>query len=155
MRHRNMNVFSIMIYPSECFFGVDAHVSLDRNPIPGYNTLILWLIPGDLFNACPRRQFHTLAFKHSRAALSNSYPNACVKCWDAVCTNFMMVFVMTRPRRAPTTYRTGGGYTNNLVIPIYLCYHVTKLTPAGEGLKFAGYLSDKTATFMALNNLEV
>ena len=31
------------------------------------------MIPGDLLSACPNRQFHTLP---SRAALSNSYPNA-------------------------------------------------------------------------------
>ena len=35
-------------------------VALDRNPGPGYYTLLLRLIPGDLLHACPHRQFHTL-----------------------------------------------------------------------------------------------
>ena len=35
------------------------------------------MIPGDLLSTCPHRQFHTLpGFLHSRAALSDSYPNA-------------------------------------------------------------------------------
>ena len=34
------------------------------------------MITGDLLNACPLRQFHTLpGLLDSRAALSNSYPN--------------------------------------------------------------------------------
>ena len=50
---------------------------LDRNPGPGYDTLLLRLIPGDLLSACPHRQLHTLpALLDSRAALSNTYPNA-------------------------------------------------------------------------------
>ena len=48
-----------------------------RNPGPGYDTLLLRLIPGDLLSAFPHRQFHTLpGLLDSRAALSNSYPNA-------------------------------------------------------------------------------
>ena len=51
--------------------------ALDINPGPGYDTLLLRLIPGDLLSACPHRQFHTLpGLLDSRAALSNSYPNA-------------------------------------------------------------------------------
>ena len=42
----------------ECFFGSESHVAPDRNPGPGYDTLLLRLIPG------------------YRAALPNSYPNA-------------------------------------------------------------------------------
>ena len=35
------------------------------------------MIPGDLLSACPHRQFHTLpGLLDSRAALSDSYPNA-------------------------------------------------------------------------------
>ena len=37
-----------------------GHAALDRNPGPGYNGLLLRLIPGDLFSACTHRQFHTL-----------------------------------------------------------------------------------------------
>ena len=44
----------------------------------------------------------------SRAALSNSHPNACVPSREAVCTNFMMVFAMIWPGREPTTYRMRG-----------------------------------------------
>ena len=45
---------------NERFFGIKGHVALDRNPGPGYNTLLLQLIPGDLLSVCPHRQFHTL-----------------------------------------------------------------------------------------------
>ena len=61
------------------FFGSTGHVALDRNPGPGYNTLLLRMVPGDLLSACPHRQFHTLpGLLDSLAALSNSYPNPCV-----------------------------------------------------------------------------
>ena len=65
-----------MITPLECFFG-KGHVALDRNPGPRYDTLLLRMIPGDILSACPHRQFHTLpGLLDSRAALSDSYPNA-------------------------------------------------------------------------------
>ena len=67
------------------FFSIKGHEALDRNP--GYNTLLLWLIPGDLFSACPHRQFNTLlGLLDSQVALPNSYPNACVPSREAVCT---------------------------------------------------------------------
>ena len=87
----------MMINPLECFFSINGHVALDRNPGPAYNTLILRLIPRDLLNACLYRQFHTIPGSlDSQVALSISYPNACVPSKGAVCTIFM-VFVMTRP----------------------------------------------------------
>ena len=58
-------------------FGTEGHVALDRNPGPGYDTLLLRLIPGDLLSAFPHRQFQTLpSLLESRAAMPNSYPNA-------------------------------------------------------------------------------
>ena len=51
----------VLINPLECFFGIDGHVAVDRNPGLGYNILLLRLIPGDLLSACPNRQFHTLS----------------------------------------------------------------------------------------------
>ena len=58
-------------------FGSEGHVARDRNPGPGYDTLLLRLIPGDLLSACSHRQFHALpGLLDSRAALPNSYPNA-------------------------------------------------------------------------------
>ena len=39
---------------------LEGHVALDRNAGPGYNTLFLRLIPGDLNSACPHKQFYTL-----------------------------------------------------------------------------------------------
>ena len=63
----------------KCFF--KSHVALDRNLGPGYDTLLLRLIPGDLLD--------------SLVAQSNSYPNACVPSREAVCTIFMMVFGIT------------------------------------------------------------
>ena len=70
---------SILIWfnPLYCFFGSEDHVALDRNPGPGYDTLLLRMIPGDLLSAFPHRQFHTLpGLLDSWAALPNSYPNA-------------------------------------------------------------------------------
>ena len=65
--------------PLKCFFGSKGHVALDRNPGPGYDTLLLRMIPGDLLSAFPHRQFHTLpGLLDSWAALPNSYPNACM-----------------------------------------------------------------------------
>ena len=61
----------------KCFCGSEGHVALDRNPGPGYDTLLLRLIPGDLLSACPSRQIHTLpGLLDSRAALPNSNPRA-------------------------------------------------------------------------------
>ena len=66
-----------MINPLKCIFGSKSHVTLDRNPGPGYNDLPLRIILGDLLSACPHRQFHTLpGLLDSRAPLPNSYPNA-------------------------------------------------------------------------------
>ena len=62
-------------------FGSEGHVALNIISGPGYNTLLLRLIPGDLSNTCPHRQFHTQPnLLDSRAALSNSLPKACVQC---------------------------------------------------------------------------
>ena len=94
----------------KCFF----HEALDRNPGPGYNNLLLRLIPEDLSSPCVHRQFHTLpGLLDSRPALSNSYPNACVPCREAGCTIFMMVFGMTRLGHKPPTYRMRGGHANH------------------------------------------
>ena len=62
-----------------CFFGSEGHVALDRNPGPGYDTLLFRMIPGDLLSAFPHRQFHTLpGLLDSWAALPNSNPNTCM-----------------------------------------------------------------------------
>ena len=50
----------MFINPFECFFGIEGNVALDRNLRPGYNTLHLRLIPGDLYSVCSHRQSHTL-----------------------------------------------------------------------------------------------
>ena len=58
-------------------FRQQGHVAIDRNPGPGYNTLLLRMIPGDILSACPHRQFYTLpGLLDNRAALPNSNPNA-------------------------------------------------------------------------------
>ena len=36
-----------------------GHVALYRNPEQGFNTLYLRLILGDLYSACPHREFYT------------------------------------------------------------------------------------------------
>ena len=43
-----------MINTLQCFLGIECHVGLDRNPEPGYNTLLVRLIPGDFLSACPK-----------------------------------------------------------------------------------------------------
>ena len=46
----NINKFRMMmmINPLERFFGMEGHAALDRNPGPGYDTLLLQLILGNL-----------------------------------------------------------------------------------------------------------
>ena len=49
-----MNVTYIyLINLLQCFFGIECHVSLDKNPKPGFNTLLLRLIPVGISSACP------------------------------------------------------------------------------------------------------
>ena len=103
-----INDYSIIV-----FFGIKGHEALDRNQGPGYNTLLLRLIPGDLLSGCPHRQFHTQpGLSDRQTVLSNSYPNACVPSQEAVCS-LMMVFVMTRPGHEPATYCMRGGHANH------------------------------------------
>ena len=54
------HVLEVHLIHYSAFFGSEGHVALDRNPGPGYDTLFLRLIPGDLLSGCPHRQFHTL-----------------------------------------------------------------------------------------------
>ena len=90
-----------------------SHVALDRNPGPGYNTLLLRMI-SDLLSTCPHRQFHTLTgLLDSRAALSNSFPNACVPMQGGSLYHFYDGLGMTRPEREPATYRVRGGHANH------------------------------------------
>ena len=37
----NNEMIMILINPLKCFFGIEGHVTLDRNLGPGYNTLLL------------------------------------------------------------------------------------------------------------------
>ena len=84
-----------MINPLECLFNTEGHVALDRNPGPGYNTLLLRLIPGDFYSACLHKQLHTLpGLLNSQAALPSSYPNACVPSREEPCSIFIMCLVL-------------------------------------------------------------
>ena len=80
MDEDNINVpltFGLIHYSA--FYGSEGHVALDRNPGPGYDTLLLRMIPGNLLSAFPHRQFHTLpGLLDSWVALPNSNPNACM-----------------------------------------------------------------------------
>ena len=49
-----------LINASEWFFDIEGRVALDRNLGPGNNTILLRLIPGDIYSSCHHRQFHTL-----------------------------------------------------------------------------------------------
>ena len=57
-------------YSEQVLFRHRRPCTLERNRGPGYNTLLLRLIPGDLLSACPHRQFKTLpGLLESRAQL--------------------------------------------------------------------------------------
>ena len=103
-----------MMNPLECLICIEGHVALDRNPGPGYNTLLLRLIQ-DL-SACPHRQFHTLpGLLESPAALSNCLLNTCMLCREAVCPIFMVfgVTLATQTHNLPH----GSKHAYHLVIP--------------------------------------
>ena len=73
--------------PLKCFFGSEGHVALERNP--GYDTLLLRMIPGDLLSAFPHRQFHTLpGLLDSWDALPNSNRNACMSMQGGILYHF-------------------------------------------------------------------
>ena len=40
-----------MLNPLEGFFGIEGYAALYRNPGPGYNTILLRLVPGDVYSA--------------------------------------------------------------------------------------------------------
>ena len=101
--------YMIMINPlCTVLFWQRSHVALDRNQGPGYDTLLLRLIKGDLLSACPHRQFHTLPSLFDSLTLTH-----CVPCREAVCTIFMMVFGMTRAEGNLKTYRVRSGHANH------------------------------------------
>ena len=78
-----------LINPLECYFGFEGLAALDRYLGQAHNTLLLQLIPADLDSAFSQRQFHTKrVLLHSRAALLNSYTNACVLSKEAVLYHF-------------------------------------------------------------------
>ena len=95
--------YNIVINPLLCFFGIEGHVALNRNPGLGYNTQLLRLITVLRSFKCMSlldSSTHYLAFRllDSRAARSNSYPNTCVPSREAVCAVFMIVFGTNLPR---------------------------------------------------------
>ena len=96
-------------------FGSLGHVALDRNPEPGYDTLLLRMIPGDLLSACPHRQLHTVpGLLDSRAALLNSYPNALRDMQGGSLYHFYdsLWYDPTGANSRPTV-RVRGGHANN------------------------------------------
>ena len=98
--------FSLIHYCA-LIFGSEGHVALDRNPRPGYDTLLLRMIPGDLLNAFPHRQFHTLpGHLDSWAALPNSNLNACMPMQGC---SFYHFYDGLWPGGELTTYRARGG----------------------------------------------
>ena len=73
------------------------------------------MIPGDLLSTCPHRQFHTLpSLLDSRAALSNSYPNACVPMQGGSLYHFYDgLWYDPAEIRWPVTYRGASSITDN------------------------------------------
>ena len=50
---KNKLMIALLINPLECvFFSLEGCETLDREPGPGYNSLLLRLIPRDLYIAC-------------------------------------------------------------------------------------------------------
>ena len=79
--------------PLECFIDIKIPVALDRKLRPGYNNLLLRLIPVDLYSACLHIQFHTLpVLLDIRVAMPNFYTNTII---------FMMVFGIIRSGANP------------------------------------------------------
>ena len=69
---------------------------------PGYETLLMQLIPGDIYSACPYRHLHTIpGLLDSQTALSNSYSNACMPSREVVCT-YLYDGLWYDPARTPT-----------------------------------------------------
>ena len=64
----------------ECFFVTEDNAALDRNPGPGCNNLHLRLIPGELYSACPHRQFQTLPSLFYTARLHCETPTLMPAC---------------------------------------------------------------------------
>ena len=80
-------------------------------------TLLLRLIPEDLYIGCPHRQFHPLpVLLHNRVALLIPYPNAYVPSKEVVCT-ILQVFGMLLSGHEPTTYCMRGGRAYHFAIP--------------------------------------
>ena len=99
------------------FFGDESHVALDRNPGPGYHTLLLRLIPGDLLTARPHRQFHTLPDRlDSRAALPKSHPNALLAMQGGSLYHFYDGLWYGLIGRLPVAYRVKGDNLNYTMI---------------------------------------
>ena len=46
-------------------FGIEFHAVLGRNSGPGYSTLSLRLVPGDLYSACLHRQIFYLNIQYT------------------------------------------------------------------------------------------
>ena len=66
----------LLINPLQFFSSIEDHVALDRNSGLEYDTLLLWLIPGDFYSVSPNKQFCILpSLLYSRAALLNFYHN--------------------------------------------------------------------------------
>ena len=109
-----VHLFHWLINPLKCISSIKGQVAQDRNPGPGYNTLLLLLILGDLYSACPNGQFHTGTLHHFYTfglhCTANSKPNDKVSSRETVYTNFTLVFGMNRPGCEPMTIR--GGHSN-------------------------------------------
>ena len=97
-----------LINPLWCFFGSQGHVALDRNPGPGYNTLLLRLIPGDHLD--------------SRVALPNSYPNALRAMQGGSLYHFYDGLWYDPAGGELTTYYVRGGHANHWANPTVFLY---------------------------------
>ena len=98
---------TLFINPLEYY--IEGHVALDRNPGPGYNTLLSRLLPGDFYSAYPHRHFHTLPGLHCQI---HTLTRACQAGMQFV-PFYMMEIGMNRPGREPMIYRMRGGHANH------------------------------------------
>ena len=82
---------------------------------------------------CPHKQLHTLlSLLDNWVTLSNSYPNTCLQCREAVCTIFMMVFGMTWPGRESANYRMGGEHWNVTLAGDMTSHYLTSYIHTGK-----------------------
>ena len=97
------------------FLVLEGHAALDRNLVPGYHTLLLRLVSGDIYSVPIYISTHYSAIY---TVMLNLNPNTCLVSRETFGTIFLMVIGMTRPGANPNpTFRE----VDNLTTKPFLC----------------------------------